>query len=86
MTGIEPPKIKTIVLKKRALATMATMANLVILNYGSDKTDLKKQEHYHVKIKVSLELITSWQLTYSSLPNCRRPLNKRRRGHNPENQ
>ena len=23
---------------------------------------------------------------YSSLPNCRRPLNKRRRVHNPENQ
>ena len=36
----------------------------------------------------SFEIIKplSAPVTYSSLPNCRRPLNKRRRVHNPENQ
>ena len=31
-------------------------------------------------------LLGRHQPKYSLLPNCRRPLNKRRRVHNPENQ
>ena len=58
--------------------------------FGVEQIYLHTDAH---NIKDRLYFIDTWYrlfhrrfYNYSSLPNCRRPLNKRRRVHNPENQ